>query len=320
SAGQTFQAFLSLMGQGGDGGGFAPGGAYGNAGAPHRAQLGAGQMRVWGSAYGGHIGLSADPVSGAASLSASNVGMVGGVDMRLRDGLLLGATLGWGGQHFRSDNGTGTSDDVAIGIYGRHEDGALYVSAALGYGWHHIKTLRTLTVSGTDVLQGVQDATDFGGRLETGWHFALDEISAITPYAAFVGDSVESPHYAETAVSGASTFALSVAPHTDALGRMEAGARLSRDYTLEDGTLTGGLQAAWAHQINDVPLTQASFLGLSGANFLVTGVRPARDAALLGAALEMRQRSGFFFGVRGESLLGSGTTTVEGMGELGWHW
>ena len=86
------------------------------------------------------------------------------------------------------------------------------------------------------------------------------------------------------------------------------------------GTLAAGLQAAWAHQINDVPLTQATFLGLSGANFVVAGVRPAHDDALLGASLEIRRRSGFFLGFRGETLLGSGTTTVEGMGDVGWRW
>lgn len=321
SVGQSFQGFLSLTGQGGAGGGsFAPGSAYGDADAPHRAQLGAGEMRVWGAAYGGHVGLSGDPVSGAASLSGTNAGLVGGVDMQVQDGLLLGATLGWGGQDFGSGNGTGTSEDVSIGLYGRHEDGPIYVSAALGYGWHHIKTQRTVTISGTDVLQGTQDATDFGGRLETGWHLSVDETYGITPYAAFMGESLESPGYAETAISGASTFALSVARHTDALGRVEAGARLSRDYALEDGALAAGVQAAWAHQINDVPLVQASFLGLPGAGFAVAGVQPARDAALLGAALEIRKQSGLFLGLKGESLLGSGTTSVEGMGELGWRW
>jgi len=321
SAGQSFQSFLSLTGQGGDGGSnFAPGNAYGFAGALHRAQLGAGETRVWGAAYGGHVGLSADAVSGAASLSGTNAGMVGGVDMQMQDGLLLGATLGWGSQDFRSGNGTGTSDDVAVGIYGRHDNGPLYVSAALGYGWHHIKTLRTVTVSGTDVLQGTQDATDFGGRLETGWRLSMDKTYAVTPFAAVMAESLESPSYAETAVSGASTFALSVARHTDALGRVEVGARLGRDFALAAGTLAANLQAAWAHQLNDVPLVQASFLGLSGANFTVGGVRPAPDAALLGAGLEMREQSGLFFGVRGETLLGRGTSTIEGMGDLGWRW
>ena len=69
-----------MTGQGGgDTGSFAPGSAYGSADAPHRAQLGAGETRVWGAAYGGHVGLSADAASGAAGLSASNVGMIGGV-------------------------------------------------------------------------------------------------------------------------------------------------------------------------------------------------------------------------------------------------
>jgi autotransporter-associated beta strand protein len=320
-AGQGSLSFFSLTMQGGDGGGsFAPGNAYGAAGAPHRAQLGSHEMRVWGAGYGGHVGLSADAVSGAAGLSGTNAGVVGGIDMRVADSLLIGATLGWGNQDFHSGNGTGSSDDVTIGLYARHDAGPLYVAAALGYGWHQVTTLRTVTVSGTDVLQGKQDAHDIGGRIEAGYRLSLDEAYGITPYAAFMGDSLESPAYAETAVSGASTFALSYAGHSTTLGRTELGAGISRDYALADGTLSADLRAAWAHQIDDVPLTQASFLGLAGASFVVAGVHPARDGALLGASLEMRQRSGLFFGLKGESQLGAGTTIVEGMGTLGWHW
>jgi autotransporter-associated beta strand protein len=319
--GQASLSFLSLTSQGGDGGAsFTPGGAYGAAGAPHRAQLASGEMRVWGAAFGGHVGLSADPVSGAASLSGTNTGLVGGLDKRLTDNFLVGATLGLGRQNFRSGNGTGESDDVTIGIYARHESGPLYVSAALGYGWHHVTTLRVVTVSGTDVLQGKQDATDVGGRIEAGYRLSLDQAYDITPYAAFLGDSLDSPAFAETAVSGASTFALSYAGRTSTLGRTEAGAKLSRDYALEDGALAAGIRAAWAHQIDDVPLAQATFLGLPGAGFVVAGVRPARDTALLGASLEMHRSSGLFFGVKGETQLGAGTTIVEGMGTLGWRW
>ena len=58
---------------------------------------------------------------------------------------------------------------------------------------------------------------------------------------------------------------------------------LSRDYETENGVLTADLRLAWAHQLDDLPLTQASFQSLPGASFLVTGVRPASDTALLGA-------------------------------------
>ena len=319
--GQSFLSFLSMTGQGGsDIGSFAPGSAYGAADAPHRAQLAPGAMRVWGAIYGGHVGLSADAASGAAGLSASNVGMIGGVDMAVDDGLLIGLTAGLGRQNFTSGNGTGESGDLMIGAYARKDIGPLTVSGAFGYGRHHIKTLRVVTVAGTDVLQGKQDADDFGGRLEAGWRTMLDDQYALTPYVAVAADSFESPAYGETALSGASTFALSFAAHSSTLGRSELGARLGRNYETDNGTLSADLQGAWAHQLDDAPVTQATFQGLPGASFVVTGVRAAADGALLGADVQMQNRSGLFFGVRAQTQLGAGTTIVEGLGNLGWRW
>jgi uncharacterized protein with beta-barrel porin domain len=320
--GQGFLSFMSMTAQGGSGdaASFAPGSAYGGADAPHRAQLGAGEARVWGAAYGGHVGLSGDSASGAASLSGNNVGMIGGADMQVSDGLLAGVTLGLGRQLFHSGNGSGESNDFLVGLYGRADAGAAYLAASLGFGWHQIKTLRVVTVSGTDVLQGKQNAHDIGGRIEAGWRLPLDDSYTVIPYGAFAGDSFESPAYGETAISGASTFALSYAAQTTGLGRSELGARLNRHYALEEGTLTADVRAAWAHQLDDLPLIQASFQNLAGTSFQEAGVRPARDSALLGLDLEVRNNSGLFFGVRGEGQFGAGTTLVEGMGNFGWRW
>jgi outer membrane autotransporter protein len=322
AVGNSFLSFMSMTAQGGSGASsnFAPGSAYGGADAPHRAQLGTGEMRVWGAAYGGHLGLSGDSVSGAAGLSSNNVGMIGGADMRVADGILAGVTLGLGRQQFHSGNGTGDSDDVMLGLYGRADAGSAYLAASFGVGWHGIETQRVVTVSGTDVLRGKQNANDFGGRIETGWHLPLDDTYTVTPYAAFAGESFESPAYAETALSGASTFALSYAAQTTTLGRSELGAHLDRNYALEQGTLTAGLRAAWAHQLDDLPFTQASFIGLPGAAFQVAGVRPAPDTALLGLDLEIQNSSGLFFGLHGEGQFGAGTTAVEGLGNFGWRW
>jgi fibronectin-binding autotransporter adhesin len=322
AVGQSFLSFLAVTAEGGMGGAdnYAPGGAYDAAAAPHRAQLGAGQTRVWGGAYGGHVGLSADVTSGAASLSASNVGLIGGADMQLGDNILAGVTVDWGRQHFNSGNGSGVSTDYAFGLYGRADMDAAYVTAAFGYGWHQIATLRVITIAGTDVLQGKQNADDFGGRIEAGWRMALDDIYTLAPYGAFAGERFESPAYAETAIAGASTFALSYAAHTSTLGRSELGAHLDRSYDLGDGGLTADIEAAWAHQLDDQPFTQANFENLATASFQVLGVRPTRDMALLGADIELQYRSGLFLGLKGEGLFGAGTTMVEGLGTFGLRW
>jgi uncharacterized protein with beta-barrel porin domain len=315
--GQGFLSFLSMVGQTDS---FASGSAYGTPDVWRPAQLAPGAMRIWGAAYGGHVGLSADAASGAAGLSASNVGMIGGIDMEVDEGFRVGLTASLGRQNFRSGNGTGDSDDLMIGAYARKDIGPLTVSGAFGYGRHQITTLRAVTASGTDVLQGKQDADDFGGRLEAGWHIAPGDQYALIPYGAISADSFQTPAYTETALSGASTFALSYAAHASTLGRSELGARLGRKYETENGTLFADVQAAWAHQLDDQPFTQTSFQGLPSANFTAAGVRAASDTAMLGADLRVQNRSGLFFGVQAQTQLGAGTTIVQGMGNLGWRW
>lgn len=322
AVGQGFLSFLSMTADGGgvDVGSYAQDSAYGTADAPHRAQLGTGETRVWGAVYGGHVGLSGDSASGTAGLTSNNVGLIGGADRKFTDNILAGVTLGLGQQLFHSGNGTGGSHDVMIGVYGRIDADAVYVAASLGFGWHHIKTQRTVMVSGIDVLQGKQDADDVGGRMEAGWRLPLDATTKLIPYGAFVGDSINAPAYTESVVSGASTFVLAYGAQTTTLGRTELGAHLDRSYSTEHGLLTADVRLAWAHQLDDLPFSQASFVNLPAAAFQAVGVRAAGDAALLGLDVEMQSSSGLFFGLKGESQLGAGTTMVEGLGNFGWRW
>jgi autotransporter-associated beta strand protein len=319
--GASFDAFLSLMTPGGDpaSGNFAPGQAYNGDGAPARAQLGSGEMRVWGMVYGGTADLDANATTGAAAVSASNHGFAVGVDTKLDAGLLGGLTLGVGHQDFSAGNGAGNSDDVMLGGYLRQGIGNAYVAGSLAYGWHSITTSRTVTISGTDVLQARFNATDIGGRIEGGWNMSLNDV-VLTPYGAWIHSSFTTPAYAEAAVSGAGTFALGFAEQSTGAGRTELGARLGRDFHWDDTGLTGALTAAWAHSLNDTPTLQAAFVGIPGSSFQVIGSQVAKDSALLGGSLQAESRNGLSYGVRLESQLGQGTTIFEGMGTLGWHW
>jgi uncharacterized protein with beta-barrel porin domain len=89
---------------------------------------------------------------------------------------------------------------------------------------------------------------------------------------------------------------------------------------LGNGALTADIKAAWAHQLDDLPFTQANFENLATASFQVLGVHPTRDTALLGADIEVQYRSGLFLGLKGEGQFGTGTTIVEGQGTFGLRW
>ena len=319
--GQSFLSFLSMTSDGGKSsfGNFGPDSAYGALDSPQPAQLSNGTPRLWGAAYGGHVGLSGN-AGGAAGLSASNLGLIAGAELQLTNDLLAGISLGLGRQLLNSGNGTGDSDDFTIGLYSRTTVIQGYVSASLGYGWNHITTIRDVTVSGNDVLQGKQNANDYGGRIEAGWQFVLNNGYSFIPYSALVGERFESPGYKEIAISGTSTFALSNSSQGNSVAQTELGARLSHNFEIEGSTLTGDLLAGWAHQLGNAPFTTATFQGLPGAVFQTLGARPNDNTALLGLSVEIQNSSGLFFGVRGESQVGIGTTIMEGMGNLGWRW
>lgn len=318
----AFMPFMNLMLSGGDSADavtmaqIAPGTLYGSTDAPLPAQLVPQRLRVWGSVYGSHAGLSADTVSGAASLSATSVGGAGGVESQFDDGTRLGVSLGGGHQDFTSGNGVGDSSDVMLGIYGRTNilDRG-YVAAAMGYGWHDITTTRTVTVSGTDVLAAKFDAHEIGGRIEAGYR-----LDGVTPFVALAGDAFAAPGYGESAASGSAAFALNYAAHVTDTAHTELGARLARDIAMDDGTLSLGAMAAWAHSLDGSPTSVAAFQGLAGPAFQVTGTRAAADTAILGLDLGMQTGSGLSYGVAVNGQVGHGTTILSGSGTLAWRW
>ncbi len=207
-----------------------------------------------------------------------------------------------------------------LALYGRKNFGQAYVSAALGYGWHDITTRRTVTVSGTDVLTSTFTADDLAGRIEGGYRLALDEQTGLTPFAAYVGQRFATPAYAETSASGSANFALAYAENDSLASHSELGGRLDRDFAVGAQTLSLEGMLAWAHQLNERPSAQAAFLDLPGSGFVLLGVRPAVDTALLGLGLQMHDTSGLVYGVRAQDQTGGGTDVITGTLNLAYRW
>ena len=278
---------------------------------------------VWSSVYGGHTGIAANVTTGAASLSGSNVGLAVGGQMNVAEiDAVLGASLAYGQQTFSSGNGTGTSRDILLGIYAHKtimDRG--YISASLGYGNLDVTTTRNITVSGTDVLSGKVNAHEFGGHVEGGYHLAVDDQYGLTPYLAGSLQNIVTPAYAEGVQSGTSSFAVSYLSQNNTLGRIEAGTHIDRSFQLDDETnLTAQGTIGWSHQLGFSPVSTVSFQSLSGSSFLLNGIRPANDTAVLGLNLQAHKTTGLSFGVRLDSQVGSGTTIIEAAGNVAYRW
>ncbi len=276
----------------------------------------------WASAIGGHSNISGNSVSGAQSLSAGVAGLSVGLETQLADESIVGASLAL--SHESSSAGSGGaahSNDVTLAVYGRH---ALftqgYVAGALAYGWHDVTTNRIVSISGTDDLVGKFTGQDLSGRIEAGYRLFLADQIVLAPFLAFGGDSFSVPTYHENAASGTSTFALDYSSATITNDHTEAGVHLVRSLPMGDEVLSLGADVAWAHQLNGPPIVQVAFGALSGSNFLVRGLRPAIDTALLGAGMQMQGTGGFSYGVRADSQFGSGMTSLSGTASLVYRW
>ena len=175
-----------------------------------------------------------------------------------------------------------------------------------------------VTLAGTDHLAADFAANDIGGRLEGGYRFAIPSVgwpgqSGLTPYAAVQVQAFRTPSYSETALSGASVFALSYDARTITTTRTELGTWLDWSIPVDYGTtLSLRGRAAWAHDNWSAPNITAGFQALPGSIFVVTGAAPATDLLLASAGAEIGFRNGFSVGARfdGEFAENSRNTPV----------
>lgn len=275
----------------------------------------------WAVGLAGHSDISGSTTSGAAGLSSGSAGIALGVEKDLGDNTAMGLSLGLDHQSLSAGaGGSAHSNDVTLGVYGRHSfSDPFYIAAALAYGWHDIESRRVVTVSGTDMLAAGFSATDLSGRLELGYRFDLGGGMAVAPFAAFSADSFSTPAYQERAVSGSPSFALSYAPLTTDNQHFEAGLHFGDDLAMTPGRLSLTADVAWAHQLTGPAQAQVSFQALPGSNFLVNGLQPVSDSALLGVGLHMTSSENLSYGIGVQGQVGGGTSAVAGTLSLLWQ-
>jgi uncharacterized protein with beta-barrel porin domain len=142
----------------------------------------------------------------------------------------------------------------------------------------------------------------------------------VTPYGAGQATAFQLPAYAESVLSGASTFALSYGAKTATATRSELGLRTDRSWAVNDAILTLRGRAAWAHDFNPDRAAAATFQTLPGASFVVNGAAQAKDAALTTAAAEVKWRNGFALGATFEGEFSNVTRSYAGKGIVRYVW
>ena len=122
------------------------------------------------------------------------------------------------------------------------------------------------------------NANTFSGRAEGGYRFVAPWIGGvgITPYAAGQFTTIDLPAYAEQAIAGANTFALTYAAKSVTDTRSELGIRTDKSFAMQNGIFTLRGRAAWAHDFNPDRNIAATFQTLPGASFVVNGAAQAQ--------------------------------------------
>jgi autotransporter-associated beta strand protein len=277
---------------------------------------------VWAAGYGGSQTTDGNTVLGSNNTRSSIGGVAVGADYRFSPNTLAGFAIAGGGTSFSVNRlGSGRSDLFQAGAFVRHNVGAAYLTGALAYGWQDITTDRTVTIAGTDVLRAQFNANAFSGRVEGGYRFVSPWMAmGITPYAAGQVTTFDLPAYAEQAVAGANTFALTYGAKDVTASRSELGLRSDKSYPMQDGIFTLRGRAAWAHNFNTDRSITPTFQTLPGASFVVNGAKQASDSALVTGSAEMKWLNGFSLAGTFEGEFSNVTASYAGKGVVRYAW
>lgn len=278
---------------------------------------------VWAAGFGGTQTTDGNASAGSNTSTSRIGGVAVGADYHLSPQTVAGFALSGGATSFSVEGGgSGRSDLFQLGGFVRHTTGSAYVTAAAAYGWQDVTTDRTVAVAGIDQLRANFTTNSFSARLEAGHRTVMPWLGGIglTPYAAAQVTYLDLPAYAETTLSGPTTFALAYSAKGITAPRSELGLRSDKSFAISDAILTLRGRAAWAHDTNTDRSATATFQALPGASFVVGGASPAANAALTTAEAELRFVSGISVGATFEGEFSDVTRSYAGKGVVLYQW
>jgi uncharacterized protein YhjY with autotransporter beta-barrel domain len=275
---------------------------------------------VWSAGFGGSQTTSGDPSVGSNAATSQIAAMAVGADYLFSPNTIAGFAMAGGGTNFSVANGGGGRSDLfQAGAFIRHSEGPSYISAALAYGWQDISTDRTVVIAGFDDLHAHFDANAYSGRIEGGYRFVTPWMG-LTPYAAGQFTTLDLPSYAEQALTGATSFALSYNSKSVTDGRTELGFRTDKSFAMQDSILILRTRLAWAHDYNPDRNAAATFQALPGASFIVNGAALASDSALTSASAELKWKNGWSVAATFEGEFSDVTSSYAGKGVIRRVW
>jgi hypothetical protein len=276
---------------------------------------------IWGTGFGGSNHADGNANVGSTNASTSTYGFASGADYHFTRDTLVGFALAGAGTNWSLTQGLGSgrSDAFLAGVYGKTAFGPVYVAADLAYGENWFTTNRAAL---GDQLTAKFAGESFGGRLESGYRFAIPSNLGqfeLAPYAAIQAQSFRTPNYSETDLTGGG-LGLNFNSMTATDTRSELGMRFA-DMTAVDGMpLIFRTKLAWAHDWVDNPALNATFQSLPGSSFVVNGAPVPSDSALVSVGAELHMSTHWSAIAKFDGEFASNSQTYAGTGTLRYKW
>lgn len=238
------------------------------------------RFAVWSQALGAWGKTDGD--GNAAALDRSTGGLLMGGYATFGQNGRLGLLGGYTHTTFKSDAGTGSAENIHLGLYGGAQWGDLGLRAGAAYSWHNIETGRVVAFPGfAEQLTADYDAGTAQAFAELGYRIDAGGL-ALEPFAGLAYVNLHTDAFAEK--GGAAAIIAATSDTNTAFATL--GVNAASDFRLGgiDATARGTL--GWRHAFGDVtPAASYAFAG--GEAFTVTGLPIAKDALVIEAGLDL---------------------------------
>lgn len=244
-----------------------------------------GKYSVWAAGFGGGSRWSGEASLGSHAATSGGGGVAVGADMRLNADWLAGFALAGAGTQVSLGGGLGRAETAQVqgGLYASGGYGPLRLAGAVTYGASDVTTRRSAGFMGAGNLTGRYTTSGVSTRLEAGYRVAgVIRGVTLTPGIAFQGSWFDSPDFTET---GAAGQALAVQGRNSGTSRIELGVRAD---AVVNARLSAFGRLAWGAYLQRDARMSASFVGLPGSGFTISGARPDEHVALVSAGMDWR--------------------------------
>jgi outer membrane autotransporter protein len=252
------------------------------------------RVTAWAQGFGGIGSIDANATTGASRVNLNSAGGALGVDMQVTPNLLAGVTMGTTNAGFGLSDiaSSGSSRSIVLGVYGGYTQGPLYVDAAFAYAYNTFNTTRSInTGSMAEVAYGAFDGHQYGGRVEGGWRFAIDQ-NVLTPFAGLTVQALSQSTYTETSrditTGNPGILGVTVQGQTTTSVRSILGLQFETEIVAADSAVVKPrVRLGWAHEFNTNRSASVALNVLPSAPFQVNGAQPNADSLVVGAGLEL---------------------------------